>query len=438
MSHQTTSSSSSHFEFLGPHGTILVVLAVPFTAFTLQLLNDPVKGFPPPSFYTSPFATLKDRFAESTIFNITSFLIVWAWLAFQAALHGFLPGTYAKGNPVPATGQRLEYKINAFSCLVATYLALYVLFSARGVEPFLWVADNMLPLATATSTIALTASVLLYVLSHRIPEDPVHNPVITAAGGDTGYPLYDFWMGRELNPRLFGWFDLKYFCELRPGIIGWTVLNLCLAIKQHHIFGSVSDGMLLVVLFQGYYAIDALWNERAILTTMDITTDGFGMMLCFGDLVWVPFTYSLQALYLATNPASLSRTSILAIVLLELFGMYIFRAANSEKNAFRTDPTHPSVQHLEYINTQRGTRLLVSGWWGLARHINYFGDWLMGLAWCLTTGFASPIPYFYALYFAILLVHRDRRDEAVCRAKYGADWDVYTATVPYRFIPGLW
>ena len=36
-------------------------------------------------------------------------------------------------------------------------------------------------------------------------------------------------------------------------------------------------------------------TAQAILTTMDITTDGFGYMLAFGDLAWVPFTYSLQA-----------------------------------------------------------------------------------------------------------------------------------------------
>lgn len=40
--------------------------------------------------------------------------------------------------------------------------------------------------------------------------------------------------------------------------------------------------------------VDALFHEKAILTTMDITTDGFGFMLVFGDLAWVPFTYSLQ------------------------------------------------------------------------------------------------------------------------------------------------
>ena len=38
---------------------------------------------------------------------------------------------------------------------------------------------------------------------------------------------------------------------------------------------------------------------------MDIVTDGFGFMLAFGDLVWVPFVYSLQARYLAFRPKEL-------------------------------------------------------------------------------------------------------------------------------------
>ena len=35
---------------------------------------------------------------------------------------------------------------------------------------------------------------------------------------------------------------------------------------------------------------------------MDIIHDGFGFMLVFGDLVWVPFTYCLQARYLVDHP----------------------------------------------------------------------------------------------------------------------------------------
>jgi hypothetical protein len=53
---------------------------------------------------------------------------------------------------------------------------------------------------------------------------------------------------------------------------------------------------------QLYYVLDALWNEAAILTTMDITTDGFGFMLAFGDLCWVPFVFTTATRYLADWP----------------------------------------------------------------------------------------------------------------------------------------
>ena len=64
----------------------------------------------------------------------------------------------------------------------------------------------------------------------------------------------------------------------------------------------MTTAMLLVCAFHALYVWDALWSEKAILTTMDITTDGFGFMLTFGDLTWVPFTYSLQARYLVDHP----------------------------------------------------------------------------------------------------------------------------------------
>jgi protein-S-isoprenylcysteine O-methyltransferase Ste14 len=122
----------------------------------------------------------------------------------------------------------------------------------------------------------------------------------------------------------------------------------------------------------------------------------------------------------------------------QALGYCIFRGANSQKNAFRQDPSQPSVRHLKSMPTERGTRLIISGWWGMARHINYLGDWVMGLAWCLPcglNGLSAVVPYFYCIYFASLLAHRERRDEAACRAKYGADWDRYCALVPWRIIP---
>ena len=73
----------------------------------------------------------------------------------------------------------------------------------------------------------------------------------------------------------------------------------------------------------------------------------------------------------------------------------------------------------------------------MARKINYTGDWLMGLAWCLTTGFDCVVTYFYAIYFFILLVHRALRDDHSCSIKYGDDWLSYKEKVPYIFVPYL-
>ena len=58
---------------------------------------------------------------------------------------------------------------------------------------------------------------------------------LLAKGGNTGSVIYDFFIGRELNPRI-GNLDLKEFCELRPGLIGWAMINLgmvfnCLLIR---------------------------------------------------------------------------------------------------------------------------------------------------------------------------------------------------------------
>ena len=81
---------------------------------------------------------------------------------------------------------------------------------------------------------------------------------------------------------------------------------------------------------------------------------------------------------------------------------------------------------------------MVSGWWGWARKINYTGDWIMGLTWCLLCGFDAIIPYFYAIYFAVLLIHRAGRDDHSCAIKYGEDWERYKEKVPYKFIPFIY
>ncbi len=353
--------------------------------------------------------------------------ILLGWIAFQVFLERVLPCEVVMGKPSHG-GRTLSYRINGH---LAFWVSLLVLVHFPGLHfdlSLLYV--HFVELAFVSCSFCVFLAIALYVWSLVRPDAEL------ALHGCSGNVLYDVWMGRELNPRV-GSFDLKFFCELRPGLIGWVVLNLGMASFEAVYKGYVSLPMILVISCQGHYVWDALFNEKSILTTMDITTDGFGYMLSFGDIAWVPFIYSLQARYIATNDPGLSPQYYFAVLGLHIVGYTLFRGANRQKDLFRQDPKNPEVVNLETMPTTRGTHLLVSGYWGLARKINYTGDWLMALSWCLFCGFGSLLPYFYAIYFAVLLVHRAWRDEGSCQRKYGKDWDRYKAQVPWLFLPGI-
>lgn len=300
-----------------------------------------------------------------------------------------------------------------------------------------------------------------------------------APGGVSGNLIYDFYIGRELNPRVtlpvIGEIDIKEWMELRPGMLGWILMDCAFIAKQYRTFGFVTDSVVLVTIMQTLYVLDGIYMEPAILTTIDIINDGFGFMLSFGDLVWVPFIYSTQTRYLSAYPLSLGWLGVAGISTLLIIGFSIFRLANLQKNIFRNDPKDPRVAHISYIETKSGSRLMTSGWWGVARHINYCGDWIQAWPYSLPTGYAgytilaagtivtsSPtdqaflmndgrvvvqgpakywgmlFTYFYVLYFAVLLVHRDGRDDEKCSRKYGEDWEKYKKIVRYRIIPGIY
>ncbi|CAG9467367.1 unnamed protein product [Pedinophyceae sp. YPF-701] len=430
---KTTSAADKHqveYEFMGPYvGPLGVMIGLPVVCYALYLACGPhgcSKLYP----WGPALADL----SSVTFYSTDGFLALFGYVAAMVALHLLLPGAKALGVVLP-DGSRLQYKLNALYCCIAmiaafAYLGGAPLVNGKAATPYVdlgWVYDNYLPLLTASVALSASLSLYLYLTSFK-------RGAMLAAHGNTGATIYDFFIGRELNPRI-GSLDLKEFCELYPGIIGWVLINGCMAVKQATLLGRVTNSMVLVNIFQLIYAVDALWFEKAILTTMDITTDGFGFMLAFGDLTWVPFTYTLQARYLVDHPLDLPTWGVCAIVALKVLGYVIFRGSNSQKDTFRRDPEHPSVAALQTLQTQRGRKLLIDGWWGVARHINYTGDWLMGVAWCLPCGFDHAIPYFYAVYFAVLLLHRDARDFHACKQKYGKDWDKYCSIVKYSLVP---
>lgn len=363
-----------------------------------------------------------------SLWNPFALMVLLGWVALQALLYMLPMGKIAEGITL-RDNTRLKYKINAFQAFLVTAIMAGVAVVLQ--LPLSYVYDHFLQFAVASALLSLALSIFLYMKSLTAPESAL------APGGNSGNPVYDFFIGHELNPRI-GSFDLKYFCELRPGLIGWCLINLCFLMKEIELRGSPSLSMILVCGFQALYVTDALWHEEAILTTMDIVHDGFGFMLAFGDLCWVPFTYSLQAYFLVSHPQEISTVVAVVIILIDALGYIIFRGSNSQKNAFRRNPSDPSVAGLETIPTATGKRLLVSGWWGLVRHPNYLGDLIMALAWSLPCGVSHILPYFYVIYFTGLLIHREARDEHQCLKKYGLAWQEYCRRVPYRIFPYIY
>ncbi|PVU92751.1 hypothetical protein BB561_003631 [Smittium simulii] len=358
---------------------------------------------------------------------VLPFVVYHGWLLWLVALYFILPADKVSGTTL-RNGTKLLYPVNGNA--LVSYALLASMYGHYGRRPFIWIADNTLGLVVSSFLVATMQAILLYMLSFRAQ-------VMLSVVGNSGNPIYDFFIGRELNPRIFG-LDLKYFCELRPGIIGWTVLNICFAVKQYHSFGYITNSMWIVIISQILYALDSLWFESAVLTTMDITTEGFGWMLSMGDLCWLPAVYTIQARYLSFTPIVLSDVYCFFIAAMSVCSYLVFRLSNSQKNNFRSNPNSKISRNNKYLETKAGSKLLISGWWGLARHINYTGDWFLGLSQCLATGFGTPYTYFFSAYFLALLLHRNARDEHKCMQKYGNDWDKYCSIVKYKFIPYIY
>jgi len=392
--HQTMASKTlpkhEANEFGGAGGCIGVMLGLPFGIWALYVVCNDKFVLPLPF---GPSGLVLPDFASYSLYSHEAMAVFVGWNLFLALLWAVVPARWVNG-VVLSDGTQLKYKMNGFASLLIVAVMVVLAYTIDGGQGLCWLHDHQLQLATSSVLFAAVLSVYLYATAR------MNNDTLKAAPGSTGVTHYDFFMGHELNPRI-GNFDLKTFFELRPGLIGWSVLNAAMAAKQYQNFGSVS----------------------------------VAMMLAFGDLAWVPFTYGLQARYLAHTNVELSAMHVVLILAVKLAGFVIFRGANGQKNTFRSDPSHPSVAHLRTMPTERGTKLMISGWWGMSRHINYLGDWIMSIGWCLPCGFGHIVPWFYCIYFAILLVHRERRDEACCIMKYGKDWDKYCAQVPYRIIP---
>ncbi len=339
-------------------------------------------------------------------------ILVFIGILFLGSI--LLPGRRIEGPD--AEGKMCTYKING---LVLFLIVMIVggLAQVSGWFSFSALQSHFSALFVAANGLAFALSGWLYWRGVRTRN--------ASAGNWRG-----FFFGMESNPTCLG-VDLKLF-SYRPSLIALALFNASFAVAQYEIYGRLTLAMGLYQVFTFLYVLNYFQFEQGMIHTWDMVSERFGWMLIWGDYVLVPFFYSLAGWWLVHATEPLSPQAAAAIILLFVLGFWIFRGANGQKHRFKRDP-----ETTIWGRPARSLdgRLLVSGFWGIGRHLNYTGEICVYLAFALTTGLESWAPFLLPAWLAVLLWHRSRRDERRCRAKYGELWERYTQRVRYSMVP---
>ena len=330
----------------------------------------------------------------------------------------WLPGRREVGRP-DADGTTRTYKLNGLA-LFLTVMLLAVLGDVFDVISLSVLHTHFAELFIVANVFACVMSAGLYWLASRSRSE---SPGL----------LRGFFFGSQLNPTWFG-VDLKLF-SYRPSLIGLALFNVSFAVVQYDTYGELTLQMILYQAFTLLYVLNYFQFEYGMIFTWDIVAERFGWMLTWGDYVLVPFFYCIGGWWLLHSTDSLPGLAAAAICLLFVVGFCMFRGANEQKHRFKQD-AEASIwgRPAESLDG----RLLVSGFWGVGRHLNYTGEICVYFAFALTTGFTSWIPFALPVWLTALLWHRARRDDRRCRMKYGELWERYTQRVPHALIPRVY
>jgi len=191
------------------------------------------------------------------------------------------------------------------------------------------------------------------------------------------------------------------------------------------------------------------------MRSIDIIVDRAGFEIQWGCLVWVPSVYTLHSRFLVMNPSKLSLPVAAGIFVLSMAGVVLNYMADRERDVFRATNGEalvwgkkPKFIEAEYTvkdsksgtDIQKKSLLLASGFWGIARHLQYLFELTAAWSWCFL---ANPlangaIPLFYAAFLTYLLIDRAQRDSTKCHLKYGKYYEEYCKLVPWKILPGVY
>jgi delta14-sterol reductase len=253
--------------------------------------------------------------------------------------------------------------------------------------------------------------------------------------------LADFFFGRLENPQLWGGrIDAKMWLYL-AGAIMLELNILSFAAHQHILYPDQSSpGIYLATVLLSFFIVDYITFEEVHLYTYDFFAERTGFKLGWGCIAFYPFFYSIPIWSTAGLPPGRTPGWMLILFSLVFFsGWVLSRGANLQKFYFKKDPSLSFFGIKPELVTDGNRSLLVNGFWGLSRHINYLGEITMATAIVLCVGYPMlPWPWLYPLYYVLLLFTRQYADDKRCALKYGKLWDEYQKKVPYRIIPYIY
>ena len=359
---------------------------------------------------------------NEAILGFLSPLVVYAIITI---LHIIIPVQKTTGYvDDEVTGKKLTYRLNGMLVLIVTML-IWFLSGYYKLIPFDWLYTVRWYSLAGAFTIGI-----IYSLVSVLPYPPVKKSV-----------LADLFLGRQKNPQyLKGWIDAKMWLYL----VGAVMLELhVLSFVAHHylVFGLEEvNGVYLCAAMITFFVFDYLSNEEVHLYTYDLFAERLGFKLGWGCLVFYPYFYAI-ALWSSVELLSpeLATWQIVLFSVIFVAGWMLARGANMQKFYFKTQPTASFLGIYPETLSENGKSLLVNGFWGLSRHINYLGEVLMASGIAITvTAEAGFWPWLYPLYYVALLFPRQIDDDKRCNKKYGPLWQAYTARVKYRIIPFIY
>jgi len=358
---------------------------------------------------------------EKTLGFLAPFLITL--LIF--ALNAILPGRWVTGYVTRKNSDaKIKYHLNG----IYVFLVIVIIWFLLGffeIIPF----DYLYIYRWYGLAGAFTLGVLLS-LAVVLPYSPVRKSF-----------LADLFTGRKENLQLCrGRVDMKMWLYL----LGATMLELnVLSYSAHHwmTFGDQSSaGIFLSAALITYFIIDYLIFEEVHLYTYDLFAERVGFKLVWGCIVFYSYFYSIFLWSTVDLPDPKTPAWLLAIYALIFFtGWLLARGANMQKYFFKRNPQKPFLWFKPETITDGSNVLLVNGFWGASRHINYLGEIFMATGIILCTGYPALIwPWLYPLYYILLLFSRQWDDDKRCALKYGELWETYRKKVPWRIIPYIY